>query len=413
LLNKDKQYFDSIGINPAVLALSIARMAEAIGNSVLFILLPLYVAKLPSQYLGFSTPILVGILISSYGLIASVVQPVMGAVSDRLGSRKRMIQGGITLMGMGTLGFILAEQYFHLFALRVVQGIGVAITIPASMALMAAITKRSTRGGSMGAYSMLRMIGFASGPVIGGFLQTRFGFNTAFYVGAGFLFLAVLLVQIWVKDVPVNSEILKERFRIFDRSLLSPGILAASLSTFMMATTFSMVTTLENEFNQKLGIDAFGFSIAFSSMMIGRIFLQIPLGRLSDKIGRKPVILIGLIILAATTVLLGEVNTLAQMITVRIIQGLASAGIAAPALALVADLSRIGGEGRQMAVITTSFGLGIAIGPLMAGFLAALFFELPFITGGIMAFVAALVVLRLMPETVTGEKVLFKSHQID
>ncbi len=405
-----KRFFESIGLNRPVLALSVARMGDAIGNSILFILIPLYVAKLPSEVLHFPIPILVGILISLYGIISSAIQPLTGALSDRLGSRKRMIQIGLLLMAIATLGFVIADRFLYLVGLRAIQGVGVAITIPASMALMAAITKKETRGGSMGVYSMLRMIGFAIGPVIGGFLQVHAGFNTAFYAGAGFLVLAMFLVQIWVKDVPVNNNSAKEKFRVFDKSLYSAGLVAAAVSTFIMANAFSMVTTLENEFNSRLGINAFGFSLAFSSLMIGRLILQIPLGRFSDLIGRKPLILGGLILMAPATGLLGEVTTVTQLVILRVVQGIAAAAIAAPAFAVVADLSKSGGEGRQMSIITMGFGLGIAVGPLLAGVLAVLFFELPFLTGGLLSLVGAAIVLKFMPETIHGEKVLFKAH---
>lgn len=193
------------------------------------------------------------------------------------------------------------------------------------MALMAAVTKKETRGGSMGIYSMLRMIGFTAGPVIGGLIHVKFGFNAVFYTGTAFIFLAVILVQMWVREVPVennNSE--TKQFKIFDRNLINPGILSAMVATFIMAFSFSMVTTLENEFNAKLGIDALGFSIAISSMMAGRIILQIPIGRLSDRIGRKPLIIGGLILMAPVSALMGEVTTLSQLIALRVIQGLAS-----------------------------------------------------------------------------------------
>lgn len=404
----DSNFLTSIGANRAVLALSIARLADAIGNSILFILIPLYVAKLPSEILHLKLPVLVGLLISLYGIISSSVQPVMGAVSDKLGSRKRLIQIGLVIMCFGTLGFILASRFIDLIALRIFQGIGVAITIPASMALMAAITKKETRGGSMGIYSVLRMIGFASGPIIGGFLQVHFGFNSAFIAGAAFLLLAILLVQLWVKDVPLNNNS-KQRFKVFDRSLLNPGIFAAAASTFIMASNFSMVTTLENEFNSRLGINALGFSIAFSSLMIGRLILQIPLGRLSDYIGRKPLILGGLIMMIPATALLGEVTTMLQLVLLRIFQGIAAAGISAPAFAVAADLAKSGGEGRQMSMITMGFGLGMAVGPLVSGLLAIIFFELPFLVGGLLSLLAAGVVLKLMPETVEGKMALFKS----
>ncbi|PKK82834.1 MAG: hypothetical protein CVT49_11635 [candidate division Zixibacteria bacterium HGW-Zixibacteria-1] len=394
----NSKFFTSIGGNRQVVALSIARMAEAMGNSILFIAIPLYVAKLPSLTLHFAVPVLVGILISTFGLVNSSLQPVMGAVSDRLGRRKILIQTGMAIMGLGTLGFVFAERYLHLLALRGLQGIGIAITIPASMALMAAVTKKETRGGSMGIYSMLRMIGFSAGPLVGGFILVHFGFNEVFFTGASFIFLATILVQMWVKDVPVNNN--NTSFKIIDRSLLSPAITAAGLATFVMAFCFSMLATLQNEFNAKLGIDAFGFSIAISSMMVGRILLQVPLGRLSDRIGRRPLIIGGLILLAPASALIGNVNTLTQLVILRMIQGVASAGIAAPAFALVADLGKAGGEGRQMSVITMGFGLGMAVGPLVAGFLGVIFFQLPFYAGGLLCLVVALIAFKYIPETI-------------
>jgi MFS family permease len=401
----------SIGVNRAVFALSVARMADAMGNSILFIIIPLYVAKLPEIYFHLPLPVLVGLLISLYGFVNSALQPLMGALSDRLGRRKVLIQVGLALVGTGTLTFIFAQRFVDLLVLRTLQGIGVAITIPASLALMAVITEKETRGGSMGFYSTMRMLGFALGPLIGGFLQVHFGFNAAFYAGAGFSFLAMLLVQLWVHDAPLpkNASVAK-RFQIIDPSLLNAGILSAALATFVMANGFSMVTTLENEFNARLDMTALGFGIAFSVLMVGRLVFQIPLGRLSDFIGRKPLVVLGLLLMAPATALLGEVNDMPQLILTRLFQGIASACIAAPAFAVAADLSQLGGEGRQMSVLTMGFGLGLAAGPLLAGLLAVLFFELPFLVGGLMSLAAAWIVLRHMPETVQRKAILSENR---
>ena len=396
-----RKILKSIGVNRAVVALSVTRLADAMGNSILFIVIPLYVAKLPEVYFHLPIPVLVGLLISLYGFVNTAMQPLMGALVDRLNRRKLMIQVGLGLVGAGTLSFTLASRFADLLILRTLQGVGVALTIPASMALMTVITKKETRGGSMGFYSTLRMVGFALGPVVGGFLKVHYGFNAAFFAGAGFSFLAMILIQFWVHDVvaPQNPGV-KPRFQIFDRTLLNPGILSAGLATFVMAGSFSMVTTLENEFNEMLRITALDFGIAFSMLMIGRFFFQIPLGRLSDFIGRKPLVLVGLVLMAPATILLGEVTSMWQLVAARLFQGIASACIAAPAFAVAADLSRSGGEGRQMSVITMGFGLGLATGPLLAGLLVVVFFELPFFAGGIMCLLCALIVFRYMPETI-------------
>ena len=81
-----------------------------------------------------------------------------------------------------------------------------------------------------------------------------------------------------------------------------------------------------------------------------------------------------------------------------------AAGIAAPSFAIAGDLSTGGGEARQMGLVSAGFGFGMAVGPLLGGFLSIVFFDLPFIVAGIMALAGAGVVWRHMPETVEGRR---------
>jgi MFS family permease len=397
---------DQIGINRIVLALSLARMGDAIGNSILFIVIPLYVAKLPAPWFPFPESVRVGILISVFGLTNALLQPFMGALSDRLGKRKPLIELGLVLVGLAIVAFVFAGQFWHLLGLRTLQGVGVALTVPASLAIMSGATEKRTRGGSMGFFSSSRMVGFALGPLLGGYLHDNFGFNAAFIAGFGFIALGLLAVQFWVREIeppPDAVQKAKGSFKVFDRELLSIGILGAALATFIMAGDFSMISALENDFNVRLSQTATSFGIAFSALMVGRLIFQIPLGRLSDKVGRKPVIIAGLILMAPATAFLGYVATTFQFVGVRLVQGVASAAIAAPVFAVAADLSKSGGEGRQMSLIAMGFGLGIALGPLAAGILAVNSFALPFVIGGILALVAGWVVYQFVPETVDRE----------
>lgn len=400
-----ERFVAGMGGNRAVLALSLARMVDALGNSMVIIVIPLYVADMPSHWLPFPTPVLVGLLISIYGVVTTLFQPVMGALSDWVGRRKPFIQAGLLLMALGTFAFILARRYTDLLVIRSLQGIGVALTVSASVSLMAAITRKETRGGSMGIFSTLRMAGFALGPLIAGFLHVHFGFHAVFYTGSGLILLSFLCVQVWVRDAPVEREATgRPAFQIVDWELWTPGLLALGFATFVMASGFSMMTTLENEFNARLNQTALGFSIAFSALVASRLLFQMPLGRLSDHVGRKPIILAGLALMAPATALLGEAASTLQLTGLRLLQGLASAGIAAPAFALAADLSRVGGEGRQMSVITMGFGSGLALGPFIAGVLAVVLFELPFLVGGLLALVGLWVVHRYVPETVRHDR---------
>ncbi len=391
------------GINQVVASLSFARMADAMGNSILVVIIPLYVAELAHSDSRIPESVLVGILISAYGLVFTFSQPFTASLSDRLSKRKVFIQGGLLIMALGTYAFSLATTVSQLLVIRVVQGLAVALTVPASLAVMSSASDRQSRGGSMGFYSTLRMVGFATGPALGGFLQVRYGFETSFLTGATLVLLSTILVQIFVKDPEPKRIEAGERYRILDRRLLGGGIILLGLATFFMASAYSMMIALENEFNARLQQTALGFGLAYSALTVSRLIFQLPLGRLSDFVGRKPMIVSGLILMAPATFALGLVTSTWQLTGVRAVQGIASAAIASPAFALAGDLSKHGGEGQQMSVLSMGFGLGIAIGPLIAGSLATIRFELPFLVGGLLTLVGAWVVRSFVPEPVQSD----------
>ncbi len=416
-----------LGISDTVLALSVARFGDALGNSILFVIIPLFVAKLPAPLFPLATASRIGVLISIYGLVNAFLQPVMGGLGDRLGRHKTLVLFGLAVMAAGTFGFALAGRFLGLVLLRGFQGVGLALTVPASLALMAGSTRRETRGLSMGTYTTFRMAGFSIGPLLGGLLYDHISFNASFFVGGAFIFLGFLMVLKLVKDGdsggrrPAGGGDQADqgsraggtfgrraspapRVRIIDLSLISSTIAAAGFATLAMAIAFSMVITLENQINARIGQSASTFGLAFSAMMASRLVFQIPLGRLSDRIGRKPPITAGLLLMAPVTVGLSFAGSTLTLVGLQILQGLGAAAIAAPAFALAGDLSASGQEGRKASIVTMGFGLGIAVGPLIAGFLGAVDFHLPFYIGGALLGTAAAGILRFAKETVENPR---------
>jgi MFS family permease len=191
--------------------------------------------------------------------------------------------------------------------------------------------------------------------------------------------------------VPSRSSPTDRRLRIIDFSLVTPSIASAGLATFLIASVFTLITPLENEFRKRLNI---------SALMIGRLLFRMPMGKFSDRLGRKPFVFFGLVLLAPATALLGEVRSFFEFTLLRFIQGFAAAAIIAPALALAGDEAREGGQGRQMSIVTMGPGWGIAFGPLLAGVLSVLWFKLPFWASGLLCLLGAGVVYRYMSETV-------------
>ncbi len=395
----------NIGANRAVLALSFARLGDGIGNSILFIVIPLYIAKLPAPLFPFQETVRAGILISLFGLIAGTAQPFAGALIDRLNRRKPFVIGGLLLLAGATVAFALVQQYAHALVFRLLQGLGLAITIPATLALLTNNTQKQSRGGSMGIFSTFRVGSLAIGPLVGGYMHDHYGFNAAFFTGAGFMVLGALLVYFWVKETRANVKKTDKRpFKIIDRNLLNGSMIALGFAIFVMASSFGLIAPLEQQINNRLHQSATAFSVAFSALMVARIAVQIPLGRLSDRKGRRNLIIGGLILMAAATAPMGFVTTTFQLAGLRVLQGIASGAIAAPAFALAGDLAQSGGEGRQMSIVTMGFGYGISMGTLMAGILAVLFFALPFLVAGLLSLIAAWVVYHFVDEMYTSEK---------
>lgn len=395
---------ETIGVNRAVMALSFARLADGVGNSLLFIVIPLYVAKLPAPLFPFQESVRAGILISFFGIFAGLSQPFTGALIDHVNRRKPFVIAGLLLLAAATMAFALASQFAHALIFRAIQGLGLAITIPATMALLTNSTEKRTRGGSMGTFSTFRVSSLAIGPLIGGYMHDHYGFNATFFTGAAFMLVGGLLVQVWVKEIRVGEEKRdKKKFRIIDPVLLSSGMIPLGFATFVMAGSFAMIAPLEEEINARLHETATTFGFAFSALMLARIIVQIPLGHFSDRKGRKKLIVGGLILIGIATALMGYVTTTFQLMVLRVFQGIASGAIATPVFALVGDLSRPGGEGRQMSIVTMGFGFGVALGSLFAGILRMYYFALPFLVVGFLSAIAAWMVHRYARESVGAE----------
>lgn len=428
------------GVNQTVLALSAARLGDALGNSILFVVLPIFVSRIPSPTFPFPESVRVGMLISLFGIMNAILQPATGIAGDWIGRGKPLVIAGLLVMGVATLLFLFAKDFGFLLLMRGVQGIGLALTVPASLAIMSRVTVKKTRGSAMGVFTTFRLVGFSLGPLVGGYLQEHAGFSASFITGAAAIGVGLALVTTFVHEqrdargrnadasgasgdgsagsategmagesghpkgnaagLPAGTNGAGRTSVGSYRSLFSPTILAASFSVFAMASSFTMITTLETQINARVGQSALAFGVVFSSLMLSRLAFQVPLGKLSDKVGRKLLIIFGLLLMAPATALLGYPRTTIVLVVLRVLQGIGSAGVAAPALALAGDIAREGGEGRQTSIVTTGFGVGIAVGPLVAGILGTINLQIPFIAGGALLLLAAFAAYFFIAETV-------------
>jgi MFS family permease len=176
------------------------------------------------------------------------------------------------------------------------------------------------------------------------------------------------------------------------------------MCVFTMALSVTLIASVEPELNERLGQTAVGFGLAFSMLTVGRVIFQIPIGNLSDRVGRRRLILTGLVLLAPLTLFQGIAPTTFWLSVDRFLLGAATSLIIAPAYAMVADRRLKGLRVRQMSIMTMSFGLGIATGPLLSGTLAGtLGFQSPFLIGAVLSGIAAFCFYLLVEESNPAE----------
>ena len=411
--------FDTDG---RIFALAFARMADSIGNSFLIIVLPLYISSgvISGQTFGLSVALITGIILSAFGFLSTILQPIAGYLSDRTAKRRLFIVAGLVILTFANFVYSLADSYAAMIAIRGLQGIGVAITIPATVALVNEFTDDTSRGGDMGLFNTFRFVGFAAGPILAGVVvnggpYTVFGFamtgfEAAFYIASlGALVGAVLLLVLVEDPHPdeQNADASKGDIgvSIFDHdhdSLIDP-VFALGLALLAVAIGIALLEPLQGRINEHLGQGAQLFGIEFSVFIVAQVFLQTPIGRASDKYGRKPFIVGGLAVLVPATLAQGLVTTPLAMIATRLVQGAAAATAFAPGFALAGDLADSSNSGTTFSVLTMAFTLGTAIGPLIAGYLVSFGYVVPFAFGAVLAGLGALLVYSQVQETLTTD----------
>jgi DHA1 family multidrug resistance protein-like MFS transporter len=384
-------------------ALWLAQTLTIIGFSLRTPFLPFFVAELGARNL--ETQVLwAGAINAGGAAVMAITAPLWGALADRYGRKLMVLRAMVA--GSLTIGLMaLATSPWQLFVLRLVEG-GFTGTVTAATTLAASTVPRERLGFGLGLMQMAVFSGSAVGPLIGGVLADQIGYRATFVLAGSLLLVSALLVAFLVEERfeppprrAGHGETGGETWRL----LLAPALLGIVVSLFALRAASMALQPIVPLLVAQLarGSSAVnslaGLAMGVSGMTSA--VASVGLGRLSDRIGQRPLLIASGALAAATFLPLGLTTQVWQVIVLQALFGIASGGMLPTANALVARLTPEGRRGTIYGFTTTASSLGAFVGPLVGTALAAaLGLHAPFLVIGLaLAVTVAWVARTLSP----------------
>lgn len=347
---------------------------------------------------------LVGLIITSFAFASVVVDIPAGRVAERLGRRPTLIAGCLVL-ATGSVGCALAPDYWLFLGCRLIQGTGYALYTTTAMIMLTDISTVHNRGNNMGLYMGSTWIGFGLGPISGGFIGQYFGLPAVFFVYAFFCVLAAIWAYLRLPETrpfhakQTNKETgdqpLATGARLSIKDLLgNPNFILICLIAFCIFFTnngsrYQILPLLSYD---RLGLTPSEIGVAVTVIAAANIIVLLIIGRVSDKVGRKPMVLPGCMLIAASLVMWVLCANYQFLILSCVVFGI-GLGIAGPIpAAYVADILSGQNPSVGMSVFRAACDLGFVVGPVFQGWLADLRgYNFPLIFNAALLFTAALV----------------------
>jgi len=402
------------GLSPGVAAVVLTVVIANLGNNIVSPLIP----AIKDQF-G-STAAQVSLMVSGFGLGRLAMDLPAGFLTDRVGPA-RLFAIGILLSGAAAALATLSTSLQQLIVFRTAMGFGSAIMSTVALTLLARIAPPGQRGAVLGFYTSAMLFGQAISPTIGGYLGTVFDWRAAFVFCALTPFISFPMnILVTSRTDAVKRPIGGDSGKV-PRS--EPGVVFGPTSTTGLdwpALTTVYLGTFVNFFNRHgmrnallplyagmvLGLDPGFIGAVLTTGSVFTILINLPSGSLADRIGKKLLLIPGLLTLVVGNlcVLLGGSSTLVFVVaTVLISMGVLSNSMLT---ALVADLvpERLAGRGMGMYRFTSD--LGAVLGPITLGLIVdSAGFPSAVVVGAGVVLLGLTAVLLFLPRHVTPSRV--------
>ncbi|GIN69986.1 tetracycline resistance MFS efflux pump [Bacillus sp. J14TS2] len=173
---------------------------------------------------------------------------------------------------------------------------------------------------------------------------------------------------------------------------------------FFVMVGFGIIIPVLPFYAEELGATPTQLGLLMAVYSLMQLLFSPIWGRVSDRIGRKPVMLIGIFGLAISFFLMASASSLGMLFAARIIGGLLSSANMPTVTAYVADITSPEDRGKGMGVVGASVGLGFILGPAIGGIFSESNLSTPFLLSGISSLITFLLVLFILRESLPADK---------
>ncbi len=355
-----------------LLAASVGLMMTGFG-----IILPVFARRLGEFGSGVEA---LGLMTMSFALAQLVAAPFMGSLADRYG-RRPLVLLALAAFAAANIGFLLASSTSTFILIRIVEGALTAGLFPAAMGVVSDVVPEKQRaqwiGIVMGSYGA----GLIFGPVLGGVLYDGWGLAAPFIASAVMGIIALIAAVVMVPETRTPEVRRREELR---SRRASPSAPAADVSLwasfprplhlfgtllvldFIGVFAFAFIEPqMVFYFYDELDWSTVQFGLVVGAYGLAMVFGQIVLGRSSDKYGRKPLIVLGILLTVTLYVGLILVTRYVVMLLVAAVAGLGSALISPALSSYYLDITDDQYKSRILGVKESSASLGSVVGPLL------------------------------------------------
>ena len=322
-----------------------------------------------------ATPELVGFIVAASTIAGVFFKLPSGALSDILGRKRMMVVGGL-FFAVPPFFYPLIDDPASLLAIRFIHGFATAIFSPVAAAYVANLAEKG-RGARLGWFSSANDVGATAGPLLGGLVLFYTASFTATYLLVGILGVLTLLVVLFLPEPAATktepSTTFAAQARAFWQGLrevmATPPVFIASGIEAVMYLGYGAFLGFLPIYARHLGLNDAEIALVLGAQLAAAMAAKPVAGRMSDRLGRKGVIVAGLALCVVSLPLIFRAGDFATLLALAPILGLGVAAVTPVTNALIADLVVSRRLGAAMGVFGTIWDFGEAAGPILAGYL--------------------------------------------